>query len=327
MKTPINPSSFLRRSIGAFLAGLSTILLIPGIAFGYGNEGHRTVGAIADKLIQGTNAEQHVKELLGNESLEIAALWADEVKGDSLTSEMKAYVKNNPRHKSYHFTDIPIQESAYRDNSEGARPEDVVHMIRRCILILEGKDKPSTNPTGITKKEALRLLAHFVGDIHQPLHVGAAFFDAADQLANPNTVKGMSETQGGNFIQYRGKLHSYWDTQTVKNAMRNANAATPRRYASILAQTPPSGVSSGMFISQWSRSWADEMIPLARQAHEKLTFGPRHTVTEFGKKHPVWPARANDGNNAYDRFASEVTARNLALGGHRLAALLKKIWP
>jgi hypothetical protein len=47
-------------------------------ACAWGNDGHRAVGAIADKLIKGTHAEQQVKALLQpGETLEGIANWAD----------------------------------------------------------------------------------------------------------------------------------------------------------------------------------------------------------------------------------------------------------
>lgn len=292
-------------------------------AFGYGPKGHKTVGAIADLFIRGTNAETHVREILGGQSLEEASLWADEVKGDNLPPEMQVFVNRNPRHREYHYTDIPIQEAAYRGNSKGARPDDVVRMIRRCISVLEGH---GANPTNLTKKEALRLLAHYLGDIHQPLHVGAGYFDDRDRLVNPNQVAGeMSETHGGGWIKYRGGLHGYWDGDTVKLAMSAADVTTPLDFARLLRQSPPAGWETPGFLSSWSTRWATEMLPDARKAHSLLTFS-RRQMTGGRHPHPEWPARAAN-DRAYDTWAKGVVKRNLALGGFRLAAVLKRIWP
>ena len=68
-----------------------------------------------------------------------------------------------------------------------------------------------------------RLLVHSVGDIHQPLHVGAAYFDASGQPANPNTTPGTKFATGGNAINFHStNLHSYRDSVTVTNAMAAA---------------------------------------------------------------------------------------------------------
>src|SRR6266436_2509539 len=78
--------------------------------FGYGSEGHETVGALADELIQATAAETHVRQLLTNDTLAHAATWADRLKKGPRDQEMKDYVNNNPQHHHYHFTDVPIEE-------------------------------------------------------------------------------------------------------------------------------------------------------------------------------------------------------------------------
>ncbi|HYJ05729.1 MAG TPA: S1/P1 nuclease [Chthoniobacterales bacterium] len=304
------------------LSALGATALIPTSALGYGNEGHRTVGALADLLIAGTNAETHVRQILGTEKLEQASLWADRVKQGNLTPEMRAFVNRNPSHHQYHYTDIPIQEAAYRGNSAGANPQDIVRMIRRCIGVLEGH---GANPTNLTRKEALRLLAHYVGDLHQPLHVGAGYFDAQDRLVNPNHVANTSETRGGGWILYRGGLHGYWDSKTVELAMSAAGVGTPRAFAARLKQNPPAGWETSGFLSGWSTRWATEMLPDARQAHLLLTFGPRR-MTTGDRPHLEWPATAAS-NTAYDTWAKRVVTRNLALGGFRLAAVLKRIWP
>ena len=291
--------------------------------FGYGPEGHQTVGAIADILIVGTHAEQEVRLLIGDETLEAASTWADRVKGGNLTSEMQAFVDRNPNHHHYHYTDIPIQEPAYRLNSAGANAEDVVQMIRKCIKVLQA---PGPGPEApITKKEALRLLVHYVGDIHQPLHVGSAYFDAQDHLVNLNDDPTASETHGGGWIKYRGNLHSFWDTQTVKNALAESTAGNPRNFAQRLTQTPPAGWRTTGAISGWSKRWATEILPDARGAHERLNIGPRH-LTGGAQPHPAWPASAAN-NNEYQAWATGVVTKKLAQAGYRLAELLKRIWP
>ena len=40
-----------------------------------------------------------------------------------------------------------------------------------------------------TKQEALRVLAHLVGDVHQPLHVGAIYLDAPGNAVNPAQIE------------------------------------------------------------------------------------------------------------------------------------------
>ena len=46
-------------------------------AFAWGPAGHHAIGAIAEQLIAGSNAAQHVTALLHGGSLQDATVWAD----------------------------------------------------------------------------------------------------------------------------------------------------------------------------------------------------------------------------------------------------------
>ena len=86
-----------------------------------------------------------------------------------------------PSHHWFHYTDVPLADAEkYADGKAGRSQWDIVHMMRYCIAVLQGEE-PEDNARKITKPIAVILLAHFVGDIHQPLHVGAQYFDAQGQ--------------------------------------------------------------------------------------------------------------------------------------------------
>ena len=72
-------------------------------ALAWGADGHRAVGAIAEKVIKGSNAEKQVAALLlPGESLESITTWADTAKGGVgyavPSAEMAAYTAFNPKH-------------------------------------------------------------------------------------------------------------------------------------------------------------------------------------------------------------------------------------
>ena len=73
-------------------------------------------------------------------------------------------------------------------------------MMRYCIAVLRGEKPENTTATNITKPIAVILLAHFVGDIHQPLHVGAQYFDASRPPANPDKPGEVWPDEGGNSL-------------------------------------------------------------------------------------------------------------------------------
>src|SRR5215471_5065616 len=109
------------------------------LAWGWGGEGHETIGEIADILLTGTPAAQHVQQLLApGETLSTVAIWADCAKGflychRALTPEMQTFVQANARHHNYHYTDIPFQVAQYVAGAVGTDPDDVVQILGQAI--------------------------------------------------------------------------------------------------------------------------------------------------------------------------------------------------
>src|SRR5688572_26137037 len=178
---------------------LTVVLLLVCLAsvnsFAYGPRGHQLVGAIADKRLARNQAlATKVRQLLDGITLQRAATFPDEIKGwtcgktpsgpNRINRELQAFVnancdRNEPSHNWFHYTNIPVfGDEDYDDGQVGRGEFDIVHMIPFCIRVLRGQE-PATNDRGITKSIAVILLTHYLGDIHQPLHVGAEFFDAS----------------------------------------------------------------------------------------------------------------------------------------------------
>jgi hypothetical protein len=318
----------MRIKHGLFL--LVVALSCSSPVYPWGNEGHQTIGAIADRLIRNSNAEQHVGDLLGG-TLKQDAIWADCAKRyckDWYDDEMKEFVASNPKHHDYHFTDIPIEEDHYFETSVGASDDDIVHIMRTCIAVLRGEDTPVTNPHGFSARTALILLAHFIGDMHQPLHVGAAYVDADEHYVNPNQSGANYEsTLGGNYLILISStnLHAYWDSNAVKRVMSRVGAHDPEELAAaILARPAPHWQTTGD-IKEWPTAWAKEVIPIAEKAITPLRLGPRYQAHDRRGDHPQWDVEEKPSN--YTDQARDTASVQLAKAGYRLAALLQRIWP
>jgi hypothetical protein len=315
----------LPRSILLFVFALGCLTL-PVTAFCYGSEGHETVGALADELIQGTAAETHVRQLLTNDTLAHAATWADRLKSGPRDHEMQTYVTQNPQHHHYHYTDVPIEELLYKEATAGTSPDDIVHVLKQCIEVLRGNDSPAANPHGFSQRTALLLTAHLVGDMHQPLHVGAAYLNKKNRFVNPNIIlTGVEQDQGGNFLKYNsGELHAYWDSNAVKRAMSQAGASTPEKYATIILHNSPVVPLTTGAIEDWPRKWSEEMLLVAATAHRGVKASKPSTVTDHFGTHLQWPVSTPNG---YDNWARDTVHERLTTAGHRLAQLLEMIWP
>src|SRR4029079_4853653 len=118
-------------------------------------------------------------------------------------------------HETYHFADVPVQRDRYDKAYPGTSEHDIVSSINDAILVL--RNLPAPLPFFIRdEKEALFLLAHLVGDLHQPLHVGAIYLQADGTAVDPDPANASavekSTTHGGNWIiDNEKKLHSDWD--------------------------------------------------------------------------------------------------------------------
>jgi hypothetical protein len=301
-------------------------LVVPLSMLAYGPMGHETVGAIADELLAGTAAEMHVRDLLHGLSLAQVANWADRVKHPPFDSEMQQFVDANPHHFSYHYSDVPMQEVHYVAGTAGTSPEDIVQVTRECIAVLQGNATPATNPHGFNPRVALMLLVHLVGDLHQPLHVGAAYFNSKDRFVDPNAVhQGVSADEGGNWLRYSGQaLHAFWDGKAVDLAMHRAAAPSPQAFAVRILQNSPIVPQTPGVPVDWPQHWADEMLPLAAHAHQGLKVGRRHIVNDAHGSHPEWTVTAPPG---YEKWARDTARERLTAAGFRLAQTLEAIWP
>jgi len=210
--------------------------------FAYGPTGHEIVGGIADKLIANTPAAEKIYALTDGITLERASIIADEIRAwdkngvDDLNSfphyadhtkidnQLREFWRANPptqgtnspapSHHWFHYTDVPILNlEKYADGKTGRKQWDVVHMISFCVNVLRS-DVPENNPRKITKPIAVILLAHYVGDVHQPLHVGAEYFNQAGQAVDPDKEQPGVEDEGAiqSFSICRTQRWKRWGT-------------------------------------------------------------------------------------------------------------------
>lgn len=317
-------SKFLR------LASLAIVLV--GNASGYGNAGHQAVGTVAEHYLQGTRALKEVRSLLRTgEGLDKAATWADRAKlpDKYLSTEMKDFVANNPEHHSYHYCDIPFQQKSYRDGVTGTNKRDIVHILELCIQVLQAPDDTAANPLKVNKRVALMLIAHLVGDLHQPLHVGCSYIDEEDHFVDPETgAKGQLDA-GANYLRLKTRrgsaLHGYWDTQTVKAARDHLGVEDfPAALVKALPSKPEWDVK-GPAIT-WPAQWATETLGLAKICFEGLIPRDRFLVPKDEKheEHFEWVVTLPP---AYAVKSRDTVELELSKAGYRLAALLKAVWP
>jgi len=126
---------------------------------------------------------------------------------------------------------------------------------KAAVAVLQGGTAPA--PFDIaSKKEALRVLAHYIGDVHQPLHVGAIYLNASGTEVDPDhtTFDPATKTRGGNqlVIGPRDQLHHEWDSipDDLKMPQFKSEGVTAARAVAV---------TSGV-VDTWPVQWATESV-------------------------------------------------------------------
>ena len=164
------------------LVALTTLSFMPE---DWGPTGHRATGAIAETYLT-KKKKKEISDLLDGQSLAFVSTYADEIRSDD-------------RYKSFapwHYVNFPF-DSTYA-NSPKSPKGDIMVAIDKCLEVLKTPESSKDEKTFY-----LKLLVHFMGDLHQPLHVGLA------------------EDKGGNTFQVQWfdegvNLHWVWDEKIIE---------------------------------------------------------------------------------------------------------------
>jgi hypothetical protein len=320
--------------------------------YAWGPQGHQTVGAIADELLAGTPAGKEVSKLLHRGKLQQAALWPDCAKGVKRKKSGKFYFFVDPRYtecaayetkagqqamvafvrrnwdgchpaadeeqcpNQYHYADVAIERDSYERADVGTSNHDVVSAINAAVAVLKGQAAPAPFKIA-SQREALRMLAHYVGDVHQPLHVGAIYLSPAGSEVDPDhaTFDAATKTRGGNLLQIgpKDQLHGEWDS--IPDAQK-----LPQFLSEGVAAARLVPVTGGP-AAQWAAAWATESVVASHAAFADLSYG---TEMDAGKQSQHWPTTEPAG---YAATRAGIQKQQLVKAGARLAQLLQAIFP
>ena len=311
-------------------------------AFGFGNTGHKTVGQIAQLRLADTNTLARIKLILrSGETLSNISTWADTVKDEkkfkpqatNSDSDTENFYRNliNKTNRTWHFVNLPLGCTGYQDQKcrKFTSKTDIVQVINFCIRRLRG----DTLPPGVaklTKRNALRMLVHLVGDLHQPLHVGAGYINVNGQdgkiefARDPIAIleNDYFSDLGGNALLIKNEdsdnLHSFWDTDLVETAMGDQSIF---QFSTSLNTPAPADWESTGSISTWAAQWAGDSLRVSRTNTYNTIRITKEVVVDDHTKYLVTKA----GN--YKNQNVPIIEQQLAKGGYRLAKLLEAIFP
>ncbi len=229
------------------LAFIMLVLSVPDSA-AWGPQGHRVIGFIADSHLS-PEVKKIIAEKFNINSLADVATWADRTR------------KKRKEEGPWHYTNIAEGQWTYNIARDCPDKACVTEKIQEFSDILVD---PLISLS--ERKDALKFLVHFIGDVHQPLHLGN------------------KKDRGGGTLRfrYRGKevsLHFLWDGGLIEwGGERLVN------YAVRL-----SGKVSGVEVLNWSQStvsdWANESRSLAlKEAYNVGKEGLSKTYIKRGRE-------------------------------------------
>ena len=150
----------------------------------WGSTAHRAMSEVASFYLT-ENANNKINEILDGETIVTVSTYADDIKSDS----------RYDKYYNWHFINMELDEN-YEDTVPSEKG-DLFIAINRCLDILE-----SDSATDSERSFYLKLLIHFIGDLHQPMHIGRY------------------EDRGGNriYVKWFGRnsnLHRVWDSDMI----------------------------------------------------------------------------------------------------------------
>ncbi len=251
--------------------------------YGWGTEGHELTCAIADAKLT-PKARQFVKDTLsmgqfldGNSDNDLASacLWADDAK----------YAKYAGTYES-HFLNVPRSENKIEFSRDCAALDCIAVGIQRNLNYLA--QTATSDRERARKAAALRFLGHFIGDLHQPLHVSNL------------------EDWGGNKIKVswfgkKSNLHKVWDVEVLERS----GLSHPDNLDFFLRQEIDDHEFNVL-------RWMESSFKLARSSAYRNADGNIITTGETL-------------NEAYFEKSKPVVIQQLLLAGHRLAYLINSL--
>ncbi|XP_054803993.1 endonuclease 4-like isoform X1 [Prosopis cineraria] len=276
---------------------VTLLLLMPGV-LGWGDEGHYAICKIAEEYLS-EDALFAVKQLLPHSAEgDFAAVcsWADKIRFH--------YHWSSP----LHYVDTPDFKCNYKycrdcHDSYGHKDRCVTGAIYNYTMQLKSAYAGNNSDLRYNLTEALMFLSHFVGDVHQPLHVG------------------FTGDLGGNTIivrWYRRKtnLHHVWDTMIIDSALKQF-------YSSDLS-TMIQAIQTNI-----TQTWSNDLSSWEDCANNYTTCPDRYASESVSLACKFAYRNATPGSTLEDEYFLSrlpIVEKRLAQSGLRLAATLNRIF-
>ncbi|KAK0270364.1 hypothetical protein LTR35_014163 [Friedmanniomyces endolithicus] len=277
----------LHLDISAVLGIYFASLLVP--AWCWGNVGHRTVAYLATKYLDEADLAL-MQAATGYDELSDAAVWADEV------AHLPAYEYS----RSWHYINVqdhpPVHCGINLTRDHQAQSGDIITAFVNHTALVR-----SSSACADEKREAMRFLLHWIGDVHQPLH--------AEGLARGGVDLSVV------FAGLHTNLHFVWDVAMIDKYRGEGHE------------------------KEVSRTWANEIYARDRDPHlitnrecDQIS-SPMHCILAWAKQSNkavceiVFKENVTDHDLSLDYYEENISFLEImvTLAGRRLGAWMKAI--
>ena len=291
-------------------------LLLPALAQAWDAAGHMLVGEIAWQQMTPAAREKAAALVQPLDTRFTEGRSYNFVTAGCWMDDMRGLGRDYPWSK-LHYVTIPWTPTGLP--AEIPQPPNVVSAIEDNLRTLRSADA-----TPAQRTEALGMLVHFVGDIHQPLHTTDR---NNDRGGNALLISGVPFSD---LLSKQGKnLHTFWDKAFRFDGQGPAIVElwkAPREVER--PQAPGEGIIAGQakkIIARFPREKLPELAGPAdgaAWAKESHMAGCLHA---YPVGEPSDPMEIRVLTPAFARNAQEVANRRIALAGYRLGALLNDL--
>jgi len=265
----------------------------------WGRDGHAMTAIIAQYFLS-DKTQAAINELIPNGDLEAIASWADEVRNEPAFAWSE----------KLHFINIPNYNCTFIYKRDCVDNWCVAGAIRNYTQ--RAVDKTLSLEQ---RSEALKFVVHFVGDIHQPLHVGWT----TDRGGNTIHV----ELKFGHFTNTEN-LHAVWDEYMIYNEM-DANFSGNH---TLWAENSIIEIKTGTFQGEVVKSWLDcpsgEAYPCSTSwAEESIGFACKNAY-RYKNGNLI-----KSGDTLYEDYYEKninIVENRIARAGYRLAQTLNMLY-
>jgi hypothetical protein len=269
------------------LAGWFLVLGWGQTAYAWGDEGHRITGYVANALLSDTT-RQRLRALVGTDDLAQIATWMDD--------EREALNQRLPGSSRWHYENRPACDEDRGTARVCPNGQCLTRQIERSTIALQNRDARVAQ-----RAEAVRILVHLLGDLHQPLHL----IDNNDRGGNDVLVRLPREHDPR-------RLHEVWDTRFVH---MNTNRRSEEDYGSMLVARFQSEFGS------WELGSVDQWAADTYQLAKLHAYSP---LPGFACGNTNSPAAITVLPASYIQDARGIVDAQLAKAGVRIAVVLNR---